>query len=71
MPKFVGFINHKQRVIVEGRTLVEAMATAGYTPLRSEFYASKLVGCLTTGERFSFRLASIENEIQFRNRKSK
>jgi len=58
MPVFVGYIGEK-RVEVEGETLKEAMANGGYMPLNQTKSGMRLVGQLTTGERFYFRISPV------------
>ena len=56
MKKWKGNIDNKE-VVVIGDTLKNAMANAGYLPQTQFTSTGKIIGRLTTGQRFSFRIA--------------
>lgn len=66
MPKFAGQIRNEdhsfKRVIIEGDTLKDAMDKAGLMPMHKIIHVNRLVGQLTTGQRFSFRVHPIRPE---------
>ena len=54
---YVGRVGGR-RVEARGENVKDAMERAGYMPLTQHHTTGKLIGKLTTGQRYSFRIAA-------------
>jgi len=53
---YVGRVNNR-RVEIRGETLIDAMERAGYIPRTKATSTGRILGILSTGQRYTFRIA--------------